>query len=268
MNDREAELTYEAGKDAVVKTLVEMGAKLKTLEEQVRILTEKIAALSKNSRNSSRPPSTDGPGVVKPKRKKSSKNPGGQKGHKGHKRELLPVEEMDHVYDHFPAVCEKCAAPIDPKSCEETSAPVRYQTFELPEVKPIMDEHRFHELGCTCGHKTRAQLPVGVAQSQFGPRVHGAIGYLSSVHKIGRRGMMEILNNLFGLNLCLGKEVGHIFGCRHAFRDGVISRKQLLDATTLMRARMKQYCSKNPFHFLSTLMEAAFKGTPRPSLVH
>ncbi len=475
MNDRDAELIYETGKDAVIKTLIEMDGKVRALEEQVRILTEKITSLSKNSRNSSKPPSSDGPGVAKPKRKKSSRSPGGQKGHKGHKRELLPVEKMDHVYDHYPLVCEKCASPLDPKSCEEASAPVRYQTFELPEVKPIMDEHRCHELGCACGHKTRAQLPDEVVQSQFGPRVHGAVGYLSSVHKIGRRGIVEILNTLFGLNLCLGsvcncidrvsselgsvaeqvrqalpesvhlnidetgwkckgdrrylwvfvsplvvyfciaasrgakvlrsvlgdsfrgvitsddhsaynayhkegirqlcwahiirkfialkesrsspdaflfsrnmlKEVGHIFACWHAFKDGIISRKQLLDATTLMRARMKHYCSKyrssqdvqvrtrakrtldnwhflftflthegveptnnagerairpavqwrklcfgnqseegerftervltvvrtcqlqgrNPFHFLSTLMEAAFTATPRPSLI-
>jgi len=40
------------------------------------------------------------------------------------------------------------------------------------------------------------------------------------------------------------KEVGHIFACWHAFRKGLISRRQLLDATTLARARMKRYCLK------------------------
>ena len=338
-----------------------------------------------------------------------------------------------------------------------------------------MTEHRCHELGCACGHKTRAQLPFEAAQSQFGPRVHAAIAYLVSVHKIGRRGIAEIMNTLFGLTLCLGsvcncldrvspeleppaeearralagavnlnidetgwkckgerrylwvfvsslvvyfriaasrgsevlrsvlgnsfegvitsddhsaynayqkkglrqlcwshlirkfkglkesrsspdawlfsknmlREVGHIFGCWHAFKEGVISRSQLLDATVLMRARMKRYCikysnssdaqvrarakrtlrywhclftflthegveptnntaergvrpavqwrklcfgnqsesgerfteriltvtrtcqlqRKNPFHFLAALMEAAFTGAPRPSLI-
>jgi hypothetical protein len=32
--------------------------------------------------------------------------------------------------------------------------------------------------------------------------------------------------------------------------------------------RTCQLQSKNPFHFLSELMEAAFNGMPRPSLIH
>jgi transposase len=144
------------------------------------------------------------------------------------------------------------------------------------------------------------------------------------------------------------KEIGHIFSCWHAFREGAISRPELLNATVLMRARMKRYCtanlnspdaelrtrakrtldnwphlftflthegveptnnaaeqairaavqwrklcfgnqsedgerfteriltvtrtcqlrSRNPFHFLSDLMEAAFNGLPRPSLLY
>lgn len=475
MEIREAELIFEAGKEAVIETVLDMHTRIVSLSQQVSILEKKIASLSSNSTNSSKPPSTDGPQVTKPKKKKSKRSPGGQKGHKGHKRELLPVEEMDVVFDHYPPACEKCNAPLDPQTCEETSGPERYQTFELPKIEPIKNEHLCHELGCTCGHKTRAELPPEVSQSQFGPRVHGAIAYLTSAHKIGRRGIVEIFNTLFGLGLCLGsvcncidrvspelepvteearqtlpesanlnadetgwkckgvrrylwvfvsplvvyfsiaasrgakvlksvlgeafkgvitsddhsayscyhknglrqlcwahlirkfknlkesrsspdayvfaknmlKEIGHIFSCWHAFREGAISRQELLNATALMRARMKRYClvyqsspdaqvrtrakrtlknwphlftfltregveptnnaaeqairpavqwrklcfgnqseagerfteriltvtrtcqlqGKNPFHFLSELMEAAFRGLPRPSLL-
>jgi transposase len=476
MDAREAELIYLSGKDAVVKVLLEMAARIQTLEQQVLALEKKIASLSSNSTNSSKPPSSDGPRVTKPKKRKSSRSRGGQPGRRGHKRELLPVEEMDKVVDHYPPSCEKCTATLDLESCEETSAPVRHQRFELPMIKPIMTEHRCHELGCACGHKTRAELPAEVAQSVFEPRVHAAVAYLSSVHKIGRRGIVEIMNTLFGLDMCLGSvcncidrvspelepvadeiresladssslnidetgwknqgnrrnlwvfvsplvvyfsiaisrgakvlkavlgetfkgvigsddhsayssyhkngvrqlcwahlirkfkglkdsrgspdaylfakhmltEVGHILGCWHAFRRDLISRRQLLDATTLARARMKRYCLKyrenpdgavrtraertlknwahlftflthegveptnnaaeqalrpavqwrklcfgnqsdngerfteriltvtrtcqrqarNPFHFLAELMEAAFKGLPRPSLLN
>lgn len=374
MDIREAELIYEAGKDAVVKVLLEMDARIKALELQVRLLEDKVASLSNNSTNSSKPPSSDGPRVVRPKKKKSSRSAGGQKGHKGHKRELLCADKMDNVLDHYPPTCENCAAPMDPETCERTSEPTRHQTFDLPEIiKPVMSEHRCHELECeSCGHKTRAELPAEVAQSQFGPRVHGAVAYLTSVHKIGRRGIVEIMNTLFGLNLCLGSvcncihrvspeleavaeearqglpdslnlnidetgwkckgdrrylwvfvsplavyfsiaasrgakvlksvlgevfngvitsddhsaynsyhkngvrqlcwahiirklkglkegrsspdawmfsknmlhEIGQIFACWHAFKDGIISRSQLLNATVLMRARMKNYCLK------------------------
>jgi len=121
MDIREAELIYEAGKEAVVKRLLEMHSRIESFSEQISILEKKIASLSNSSTNSSKPPSSDGPGVVRHKKKKSSRSRGGQKGHKGHKRELRPVEEMSHVHDHYPPVCEKCAVPLNPESCEETS---------------------------------------------------------------------------------------------------------------------------------------------------
>jgi hypothetical protein len=321
-----------------------------------------------------------------------------------------------------------------------------------------------------------SQASPEVSRFNFGPRVHGAAAYLTSVHRATRRGIVEIMNTLFGLNLCLGsvsnmiervspeiepvveearetlteaqnlnidetgwkckgvrhylwvfvsplvvycrlsanrgvkvlrsvlrdafpgvitsddhsayasyhkngirqlcwahiirklkalkesrsssdayvfarnmlKEVGHVFSCWHAFREGYISREELFGSTTLMRARMKRCCmkyrnspdgkvcarsnrmldnwphlftfithegvettnnaaerearpivqwrkicfgnqseeserfterilsvtrtcrlqGKNAFHFLSDLMEAAFSGKLRPSLVH
>ena len=139
MDVRESELIYEAGREAVVKVLLDMDAKITALAQQVLDLHKIIASLTTNSTNSSKPPPTDGPKVEKPKKKKSSHSPGGQKGHKGHKRDLLPPEEMDKIHDHYPPSCEKCSGPLDPNSCEETSKPERYQPFELPEIKPIME---------------------------------------------------------------------------------------------------------------------------------
>lgn len=96
MDRREAELIYDAGKETVIRVLLAMDARITALEQEVRLLKAKVASLSSNSTNSSKPPSSDGPGVVKPK-KKSSRTPGGQKGHKGHRRELLPVEHATHM---------------------------------------------------------------------------------------------------------------------------------------------------------------------------
>ena len=169
----------------MVEALLAMDARIRNLEQQIVLLQKKIASLSSNSTNSSKPPSSDGPLVTKPKKKKSKRSAGGQKGHKGYKRELLPVVKLNEVFDHYPSFCAKCSAPLDPECCEETSDPERYQTFEIPQIKPIMNEHRCPELECPCGRTTSAELPPEVAQSQFGPRVHEAIGYLTSVHRIG-----------------------------------------------------------------------------------
>ena len=94
MDIREAELIYEAGKEAVVKALLDMHARIEFLSQQISVLEKKVGSLSSNSTNSSKPPSTDGPQVTKPKKKKSRRSPGGQKGHKGHKREDRPTTSV------------------------------------------------------------------------------------------------------------------------------------------------------------------------------
>ena len=67
MDLREAELIFLSGKDVVVKMLLEMDARTKALEQRVLILEKKIASLSSNSTNSSKPPSSDGPRVARSK---------------------------------------------------------------------------------------------------------------------------------------------------------------------------------------------------------
>mgnify|MGYP006979491819 CR=1 FL=1 len=83
MLTREEILTLCASNPEVIAYIV-------SLESQIKELTERLIALesrlNQNSRNSSRPPSTD---FVQKKpnpkslRKKSGKKPGGQNGHKG-----------------------------------------------------------------------------------------------------------------------------------------------------------------------------------------
>ena len=80
-------------KDALILQLFEQIGKLSAEIQDLR------SQLSKNSRNSSKPPSSDGYGKPKPKsrRTKSGKSSGGQKGHKGNM--LKQVEHPDQVVD-------------------------------------------------------------------------------------------------------------------------------------------------------------------------
>ena len=72
--------------ESIVTLIEKMDARITQLE--VRI-TELESQIQQNSRNSSRPPSTDV--FIKPKsqRKKGERPVGGQKGHKGHTLELV-----------------------------------------------------------------------------------------------------------------------------------------------------------------------------------
>lgn len=197
MDRREAEALYDRGKEPTVARLLEM-------DQEIQALNDTLASSKKNSTNSSKPSSSDGPEVSRHKPTPTGRKPGAQDGHEGKHRELLPVEEMDHVHDLYPDQCEKCSVPLNPDLANETSAPLRHQVFEIPEIKPVKTEFRCHEIGCTCGHKTRAPLPPHVAQSSFGPRAHATMGYLTSSHLGTRRGVSEIMNTLFGIDISLG----------------------------------------------------------------
>ena len=88
---------YETGPEAVIAVIQRLGyiieeqtIRIAELEERVRILESR---LNQNSRNSSKPPSTDFFVKEKPnpksRRKKSGKKPGGQEGHSGTTLEMV-----------------------------------------------------------------------------------------------------------------------------------------------------------------------------------
>lgn len=198
MDRQEAERIYDSGREAVIEQLLSFAAHIRRLEQN-------IIRLSKNSSNSSRPPSSDPPGMIKAKKQsKSTRRQGGQPGHKGKNRKLLPVESMDKIHDLFPARCQHCRSPFSQTLINTLAKPVRHQVFELPVIAPFKEEYRCHALLCQCGHSTTASLPEHVAQSNFGPRTHAAIAYLASVHRLTRRGIAEIMQSLFGLNISTG----------------------------------------------------------------
>src|SRR5580658_4014626 len=70
--------------------------------EQIRALTSRVAALeaklSKDSTNSSKPPSAAHPHAKPPRPKpKARRRPGGQPGHHQHLRALLPADQCQQV---------------------------------------------------------------------------------------------------------------------------------------------------------------------------
>lgn len=199
MDRQEAERIYDAGREAVIDTLLSFDAR-------VRELDQIVAGLTKNSSNSSRPPSSDPPWSKKePSRKTPSKRKqGGQPGHKGKKRELLPPEMVRKTHELFPETCSCCQRPFAQELKVPSSNPLRYQVTDLPVIVPVTTEYRCHSVLCSCGHRTVATLPGKVAQSGFGPGVHAIIAYLMAAHRVTRRGITEIMGSIFGIIISTG----------------------------------------------------------------
>jgi transposase len=100
-------------------------------------LESRLVEVEKNSKNSSKPPSSDGlrKGAAQP-RQVGAKPTGGQKGHQGVTREM--VENPDVIEALYPIadVCE-CGSPLDKKSARLKE---RRQQIEIPEPITITTE--------------------------------------------------------------------------------------------------------------------------------
>jgi hypothetical protein len=95
MTREEAAALVYGNPEAAIDLILQLVATVERLTARVEELERKIALLTRDSSNSSKPPSSDGPGAkLRPRRPKKSKkrNPGGQPGHKGTNRDLIPVD--------------------------------------------------------------------------------------------------------------------------------------------------------------------------------
>ena len=169
------------------------------LKAEINELKER---LGQNSRNSSRPPSSDPPSSkVKPPSKPRSRNQGAQKGHEGRSRPLKPINEVDHVIELKPQDCTQCGNPLT----GDDPDPSRHQVSEIPCVKAEVTEYRKHSLRCaSCGARNNADWPIEMARGSFGPRVQATIGYLTGRLGASHRDVTEAMEVLFGLDVSLG----------------------------------------------------------------
>jgi transposase len=174
-------------------------AYIEQLHTTIADLHTRIAKLeakqSKNSTNSSQPPSSEHP-HAKPVRPqpKSSRRSGGQPGHAKHERALLPTEQCQKVIACVPPTCRRCAAPLsgtDPQ-------PLRHQVWELPQIKPAVTEYQRHRLSCRCGTVTCGALPAGVPTGQAGPRLVAFSGLLMSCFRQSKRRAALFLGMILG----------------------------------------------------------------------
>jgi transposase len=173
---------------AALDAIVALNARVAELEGQ----------LGQNSKNSSKPPSTDPPEMKRSPPKLTGRKRGGQPGHEGAKRVRLTPDE---VIDHRPRRCQCCAQLLqgsDPN-------PRWFQVFELPEIKPKVTEHRGHALVCGgCGTVTSEPLPDEVLLHGFGPRFSGLLAYLTGRCRLSKRQAVELCEDAFNLPISVG----------------------------------------------------------------
>ena len=134
--------------------------------------------LAASSRNSSKPPSSDGLDKPTPKslRGRSGRKPGGQPGHPG--RTLRQVERPDEVVVHEPGACRGCGGRLGAE--DRPAGMIRRQVFDIPTITVRVVEHRLVCRRCRgCGTRTSAAGPAAVtAPAQYGPHAAAIAVYL------------------------------------------------------------------------------------------
>ena len=158
------------------------------LREQLAEALEKLAQAlgrvhelegqrAKDSHNSSKPPSSDGPGR-KPRshRQRSEKRTGGQPGHAG--QTLMQVASPDEIMRHRPEFCGQCQQSLEGVAGQLKE---RRQVYDLPEVRLLVREHQVEEVRCpACQQVSLGSFPVGVEAEVAVRAEHTCPGRLSA----------------------------------------------------------------------------------------
>lgn len=189
----------EGEKDQLI---LEQAACIRALELKIQALEDR---LSKDSHNSSKPPSSDGYNKPSPKsrrhKNKSSKKAGGQKGHKG--KTLRQVSQPDHIEAHDPTDCHACSMSLLDQSREDHES---RQVFELPPLEVEVTEQRAYKKRCGhCGTITKGRFPLHITQpTQYGAKLKGLMVYMNQYELLPFDRTREFFLDVFNQPMSVG----------------------------------------------------------------
>lgn len=178
--------------------------------EQLRAELEQIKRLiSRNSGNSSMPPSTDdlpgrGRRAGEPKKGQAKRNRGKQPGAAG--RHLPWLDESDvRVVDRLPQGSCGCGADL----AEATDLGVQRacQVTDVPPVAPTTTEFRMHQVCCGCGRRHVAPAPAqaGAANTRvYGTNLRALVVYLLIVQHMPVQRCVRLVSDLLGAGVSDG----------------------------------------------------------------
>lgn len=178
-------LPPEDPRDALI---LEQAERIEALEAMVADLRERLEAEersgSRNSENSSMPPSSDDlPGRRMPRKQRRAAERAEEKKRKRGKQPgsagaAMRWEVPDRAEDHYPR--GECACGRDLADAADLGVARSYQQEEIPAAAAERVQHDLHEAECACGRVHAAARPDGVPDSalSIGPRLRALAVYL------------------------------------------------------------------------------------------
>ena len=173
-------------------------------------LTRLERAVSRNSGNSSMPPSGDDtPGRKPPRKKRRAAERDAAKKRKRGKQPGAPGSAMtwtvpDDTRDCYPE--GTCACGTDLAEAADLGVSRSYQQKEVPEPKAQTIQHDLHETQCQCGKTHVAPRPPGVPDSavSIGPRLRALAVYLLVFQHLPVERCRLLLSDVAGADVSAG----------------------------------------------------------------
>lgn len=193
MNEEMRDQLRQLDKEQLIDIILELRETIHKQEARILVLEDQIV---KNSRNSSKPPSSDGL-KKKPRslRKKGKRQTGGQKGHKGKTLEM--VSHPDHVVHHSLSACPNCQTNVSDVSVERLE---KRQVFDVPAVRIEVTEHQGEVKICPCcKQQIKADFPRHVGRAvQYGNRIQAQATYLTMYQLLPLKRTCELFQDFYG----------------------------------------------------------------------
>jgi transposase len=220
----------ELSREELIALVLQLRESNVALEERVRQLERQV---SRNSGNSSMPPSSDGlPGRAKPTPKRA-KNSGRQRGkQQGAKGNAMPwVSIPDEWVPHRPQ--GRCGCGTDLADAHDVGIARSHQVHDLPEVRIKVSQHDVYRVRCACGAEHVGVLPaqVSTAPSSYGPNLKTLAVYLLVYQHVPVARCVQLIADLCG---GAGPSDGFVHGmlarCARAVAEVVAVIKMLITA--------------------------------------
>src|SRR5450432_366195 len=195
-------------------------------KDQLIELVLRLQRPDKDSRTSSKPPSTD------KKEKRENSRPGGAKpGHEPHNRRL--ADNPDEFRDHVPSACEQCGGSFSADADRELIG--EYDEIEIPPVKPYVVRHRRFACRCRhCGIEAKAAAPAVATATPFGPRVHALAIYLKGFQALSYERLRGMFRDAFGLSVSEGALMNMFIRSHAKFKIEADRAKAILRAAKVV----------------------------------
>ena len=213
--------------ESLTSTVDSLNATIDAQTELISRLNQTIQELkeqlNKNSKNSSKPPSSDGFKKPAPKslRKPSGKKPGGQNGHPG--TYLAVMTAPDEIVTHMPFSCGGCR---HYQICRGTACIAEKRHVIDAVVTVNVTEHQALEIpSCMLrGDTLRGEFPPDVkAAVQYGENLQALSVALNTVGAVSVKRTHEILSGVFDIPIATGTISSMVKRCADSL-GGTLSR--------------------------------------------